>query len=126
MYYMSMESLQDFEGQEYAMAGIFPGRAVMTGKLQTVGYIEARMVKDTVLGRKGSLIHGHEFHFSLEEGETDNVRPFEFTRLRNGHKYQAGRKLGQVLGSYLHLHFAGCPQAARAFVEACAAWKEHL
>ena len=83
------------------------------------------MAEDTVLGPRGTSLHGHEFHFSLEEGETDNVRPFEFTRLRNGHKYQAGRKLGQVLGSYLHLHFAGCPQAARAFVEACAAWKEH-
>lgn len=124
-YMYLMESLRDFAGREYDMAGIFAGRAAMTDKLQTVGYIEARMVEDTVLGPRGTSLHGHEFHFSLEEGETDSFRPYEFTRLRNGHKYQAGRKLGQVLGSYLHLHFAGCPQAARAFVEACAAWKEH-
>ena len=124
-YMYLMESLRDFSGREYDMAGIFAGRAAMTDKLQTVGYIEARLIEDTVLGPGGTSLHGHEFHFSVEEGETDNVRPFEFTRLRNGHKYQAGRKLGQVLGSYLHLHFAGCPQAARAFVEACAAWKEH-
>lgn len=124
-YMYLMESLRDFAGREYDMAGIFAGRAAMTDKLQTVGYIEARMAEDTVLGPRGTSLHGHEFHFSLEEGETDSFRPYEFTRLRNGHKYQAGRKLGQVLGSYLHLHFAGCPQAARAFVEACAAWKEH-
>jgi cobyrinic acid a,c-diamide synthase len=124
-YMYLMESLKDFEGQEYAMAGIFPGRAVMTGKLQTVGYIEARMVKDTVLGRKGSLIHGHEFHFSVEEdnGKTTG-RPFEFTRLRNGQRYGAGRLLGNTLGSYLHLHFAGCQEQAKAFVEACVAWKK--
>ncbi|MBO6291449.1 MAG: cobyrinate a,c-diamide synthase [Selenomonas sp.] len=124
-YMYLMESLRDFAGREYDMAGIFAGKAAMTDKLQTVGYIEARMAEDTVLGPRGTSLHGHEFHFSLEEGETDSFRPYEFTRLRNGHKYQAGRKLGQVLGSYLHLHFAGCPQAARAFVEACAAWKEH-
>ena len=124
-YMYLMESLQDFEGQEYAMAGIFPGRAVMTSKLQTVGYIEARMSRDTVLGRKGSLIHGHEFHFSVEEDtEKTTERPFEFTRLRNGQSYGAGQMCNNTLGSYLHLHFAGCPEQARAFVEACTAWKE--
>jgi len=29
-----------------------------------------------------------------------------------------------VLGSYLHLHFAGCPQAAENFVRKCAAYGE--
>ena len=66
-------------------------------------------------------------------GEMDSVtvhkgeaaeRPFEFTRLRNGQRYGAGRLRNNTLGSYLHLHFAGCPEQARAFVEACAAWKE--
>ena len=91
-YMYLMESLRDFAGREYDMAGIFAGRAAMTDKLQTVGYIEARLAEDTVLGPRGTILHGHEFHFSLEEGETDTFRPFEFTRLRNGHKYQAGRK----------------------------------
>ena len=124
-YMYLMESLQDFEGQVYNMTGIFPGRAVMTHKLQTVGYIEARLASDTVLGSKGSLIHGHEFHFSVEEdkGEAEE-RPFDFTRLRNGQRYGAGQLRNNTLGSYLHLHFAGCPEQARAFVEACAAWKE--
>jgi cobyrinic acid a,c-diamide synthase len=124
-YMYLMESLQDFEGQVYNMTGIFPGRAVMTHKLQTVGYIEARLTSDTVLGRKGSLIHGHEFHFSVEEdkGEAEE-RPFDFTRLRNGQRYGPGQLRNNTLGSYLHLHFAGCPEQARAFVEACAAWKE--
>ncbi len=124
-YMYLMESLRDFAGKEYDMAGIFAGKATMTDKLQTVGYIEARLTENTVLGLRGTILHGHEFHFSVEEGENYGLRPFEFTRLRNGHTYQAGRIQGQVLGSYLHLHFAGCPQAARAFVEACAAWKEH-
>ena len=124
-YMYLMESLRDFDGGEHEMVGLFPCRAAMTSKLQTVGYIEACLLEDTVLGAKGSVLHGHEFHFSVEEEQAaDEERPFEFTRLRNGRTYLAGHKLGQTLGSYLHLHFAGCPEQARSFVGACAAWKK--
>ena len=123
-YMYLMERLRDFAGAEHEMVGTFPAKAVMTNKLQTVGYIEARLQEDTVLGPKGTIIRGHEFHFSVEEQETEaSARPFKFTRLRNGSRYLAGQRRGQTLGSYLHLHFAGCPEQAKAFVEACAAWK---
>lgn len=121
-YMYLMDSLRDFQGKIHAMAGVFPGRAVMSSRLQMVGYVTAVMQQDTILGRIGDQIQGHEFHFSLEEGEPDN-RPFRFTKLRNGVQYEAGQAVKNVLGSYLHLHFAGCPAAAEAFVRCCHAWK---
>ena len=123
-YMYLMQSLVDFDGVEHAMAGIFPARARMTEKLQMVGYVEAEQAVDTVLGAAGLLLHGHEFHFSVEETEraADLVRPFTFTKLRNGARYAAGCVYKNVLGSYLHLHFAGCQTAAENFVEACRRW----
>ena len=123
-YMYLMQLLIDFYGVEHAMAGIFPARARMTEKLQMVGYVEAEQTVDTVLGSAGLLLHGHEFHFSVEEAEraADLVRPFTFTKLRNGARYAAGCVYKNVLGSYLHLHFAGCQTAAENFVEACRRW----
>ena len=123
-YMYLMRSLVDFDGVEHAMAGIFPARARMTEKLQMVGYVEAEQTVDTVLGSAGLLLHGHEFHFSVEETEraAAMVRPFTFTKLRNGARYAAGCVYKNVLGSYLHLHFAGCQTAAENFVEACRRW----
>jgi cobyrinic acid a,c-diamide synthase len=123
-YMYLMRSLVDFAGAEYAMAGVFPVRARMTEKLQMVGYVEAEQTVDTVLGSAGLLLHGHEFHFSVEEADdtAEIVRPLHFTKLRNGAQYEAGCIYRNVLGSYLHLHFAGAQTAAKHFVEACRQW----
>lgn len=119
-YMYLLDALKDFEGREFAMCGVLKGTAAMTKKLQMVGYVEAEILQDTILGAKGTTLHGHEFHFS--EDEVQETRPFNFRKMRNGEVYAAGGMKGNVLGSYLHLHFAGCPEAARHFVEAAAAW----
>lgn len=118
-YMYLLEDLQDFEGKVWPMAGVFSGRAVMTKKLQMVGYVEAELRQDTVLGPCGKLFHGHEFHFSAEQETNGMLRPFCFKKLRNGVSYPAGQSRKNALGSYLHLHFAGCPDAAASFVAHC-------
>jgi cobyrinic acid a,c-diamide synthase len=123
--YMYMkESLQDFAGNSHAMVGALPGRTEMTAKLQMVGYVEAELTADSVLGRQGEKIRGHEFHFSQEQAPAEETAAFIFRKLRNNTKYPAGRRFKNVLGSYLHLHFAGCPQAAVNFVSQCAAYRQ--
>ncbi|MBQ4212145.1 MAG: cobyrinate a,c-diamide synthase, partial [Selenomonas sp.] len=123
--YMYMkESLQDFAGNSHAMVGALPGRTEMTAKLQMVGYVEAELTADSVLGGKGEKIRGHEFHFSQEQTPAEETAAFIFRKLRNNTKYPAGRRFKNVLGSYLHLHFAGCPQAAVNFVSQCAAYRQ--
>lgn len=121
-----MKRMIDFEKNAYPMLGIVPGEVEMNRKLQTVGYVSATMQRDTVLGPKGTVLHGHEFHFSSEcapaEG-TEYPRAFTFVRTRKKEPYDAGYASGNILGSYLHLHFAGCPQAAEHFVNACRAYR---
>ena len=124
-YMYLMDSLQDFAGVSHPMAGVFAGQAVMTEKLQMVGYVEAELQKDSLLGKAGTKLKGHEFHFSKErEPIQQDKAPFIFRKLRNNSEYPAGQQVKSVLGSYLHLHFAGCPDAAENFVRQCAAYKK--
>ena len=124
-----MKEMVDFDGNHFPMTGIIPGSVTMNKKLQTVGYVAATMEKDTVLGRKGTVLHGHEFHFS-SECDPENINPeeypraFTFQRMRKIPPYLAGYAKDNILGSYLHLHFAGSPEAARSFVDKCAEYRQ--
>lgn len=122
-YMYLMEALQDFAGKMHPMAGVFSGEAVMTEKLQMVGYVEAELQRDSLMGKMGTKLRGHEFHFSKERETVSEANvPFVFRKLRNNSEYPAGQQVRHVLGSYLHLHFAGCPEAAEHFVRQCAAY----
>ena len=120
------EALVDFSGKCHAMAGVIPGSCRMNEKLQTVGYVKAQMRQNTLLGMKSSVLRGHEFHFSSYIAPTDLPEypwAFTFTKNRNNQQYAAGYASERILGSYLHLHFAGCPQAGAAFIENCRAYQ---
>ncbi len=122
-----MRRMTDFEGNAFPMLGVIPGEVMMNRKLQTVGYVSAEMMTDTVLGPKGTTLRGHEFHFSSEcepKAGEDYPRAFTFRKTRNPKPYAAGYAKGNILGSYLHLHFAGAENAAESFVEACLRFKE--
>lgn len=127
-YMYLMEKMIDFSGQSFPMLGIVPGTVEMNKRLQTVGYVEAVTLRDTVLGAAGIRLKGHEFHFSSEqtlppEEEAAYPRAFRLQKMRRPAPYDAGYAQGNILGSYLHLHFAGCPQAAEAFVAACETYR---
>lgn len=119
------QSLRDFEGREFSMAGVLPGKIEMKKRLQMVGYVEAELQHDCCLGLAGEKLRGHEFHFSAEAADVpENVfgqKAFNFTRMRNGAVYAGGHitEKGNTIGSYLHMHFAGCAKAANAFVGSC-------
>ena len=112
-----MRELVDFDGKNYSMCGIIDGSATMTNKLQTVGYVEAEILKNCVLGNVGDKFFAHEFHFST--ATTSDEKIFRCTRLRDGKNYFAGVIKKNLVASYLHLHFAGCPELARNFVRRC-------
>ena len=112
-----MRKLVDFDGRGFEMCGVLDGSATMTNKLQTVGYVEAELLRDCVLGRAGDKVHAHEFHFSTATATDEKI--FRCTRLRTGKSYLAGAIKNNVVASYLHIHLAGCPAVADNFVAAC-------
>ena len=113
-----MNSITNFEGKNFEMCGVIPARAVMTDKLQTVGYIDAEILSDCIIGKAGDKIHAHEFHFSTAE-ISDDKNIFNCKRMRTGKIYRAGFFTENIVASYLHIHFAGFQSAAENFVNAC-------
>lgn len=114
------EELTDFEKKSHAMAGVIPHRTTMNDRLQTVGYVEVTALRDTVLCPAGTVMRGHEFHFSSAVKAAGQDSPaFLFRKNRTGAEYTAGYAAGNVLASYLHLHFAGAVEAARHFLGKC-------
>lgn len=112
-----MRNLVDFGGKSFEMCGVFDGAAMMTNKLQTVGYVEAEILRDCVIGRAGEKFWAHEFHFSTAEASDEKI--FRCKKLRTGTEYFAGNVKKNVVASYLHVHFAGCPTLAKNFIDAC-------
>jgi len=119
-----MRELIDFDGRRFKMCGVLDGVATMTNKLQTVGYVTAELLRDCVLGRAGDVIRAHEFHFST--AETSGEKIFKCTRLRTSKEYFAGAARKNIVVSYLHIHFAGCPNAAKTFVDACKNFRKEM
>ena len=50
-------------GSEYRMAEVMPAKAVMTDRMQALGYIKAEFVQGPVFA-PGLAYRGHEFHYS--------------------------------------------------------------
>ncbi|MCR5346456.1 MAG: cobyrinate a,c-diamide synthase [Fretibacterium sp.] len=117
-------SLTDFEGRSFRMAGVVPASCQMNSRLQRVGYVEATTLCDTVLGPRGTVLRGHEFHFSSLRKDAEEPFPdaFLFRRRRTGETYPGGYARGGVLASYLHLNLLGCPAAAEYFLKKCEAF----
>lgn len=109
--------------REWAMCGIYPGGAAMRGRFRALGYREVRLTQDTPLGRAGEMARGHEFHYSELLGDPGGQNAYAVAD-RLGRSVDAGGWLagprGNVLGSYVHLHFGSNPALAEAFIAACA------
>jgi cobyrinic acid a,c-diamide synthase len=91
---------------EAAQCGVVPARARMTGRL-SLGYREATALRDTPLLPAGAKVRAHEFHRTVSEPAHG---PDAAWRLSDGSR--SGWAGPGLLASYLHLHWAGLPDAA--------------
>ena len=115
-------------GRTFPMAGCFDFKVTMSKQLRSLGYREIRLKKDTIIGKKGDRIRGHEFHYSSLENPDQDIENVYQVASRAGQDIQLkGYRVLNTLGSYFHLHFGSNPESARHFVAACRAYRErHL
>ncbi len=110
-------SLADPDGHVFSMAGVLPAKALMKGRRIALGYAEARALHDGPLLVAGDRARGHEFHWSsLAEPFPGEAAAYE---LEDGRR--EGYRQGNLLASYVHLHFASNTRLAGRFVAACGA-----
>ncbi|MDD1702669.1 MAG: cobyrinate a,c-diamide synthase [Methanoregula sp.] len=110
------------EGKEYTMAGVLPGRAIMTKKLAALGYVKGEFSGPAGLWPGAVAIRGHEFHYSKVECD-----PEARFAIRLGH----GAGIGDgndgmteysTIGAYTHAYFIDA--FCKKFVAAAAAFKK--
>lgn len=108
------EALVDLEGERHLMVGALPAVSRMQPRV-TLGYREAEALADSPIARRGWTLRGHEFHYST----LDAVSGTPAYRRVGGDEVEgfvAGPR-GNVLGSYIHVHFGADPRLAARLVE---------
>jgi cobyrinic acid a,c-diamide synthase len=120
------EELCDPQGNGYPMTGCFPFTTRMFSRLKALGYREISLTRETVIGKRGLFIKGHEFHYSEitppeSEGECQTV--YQITDRSGMNKPPDGYVVKNTLGSYNHLHFGSQPDAAAHFVKNCRVYR---
>jgi cobyrinic acid a,c-diamide synthase len=100
----------DLDGRE--QCGVLPATARMTGRL-TLGYREAVALESGPLVAAGTVVRAHEFHRTVSEPAAG---PSPAWQLSDGSRQ--GWATSRLLASYLHLHWAGLPEAAPRLVAA--------
>jgi cobyrinic acid a,c-diamide synthase len=114
------QAIIDLERREHRMAGLLPGRSVMSKRL-TLGYRLARAAGPSWMFADGQTVRGHEFHYSQWEGRPADLPP-AYTLLPSsgaGASWVDGACVGNLLASYVHLNFWAKPELAERFVAAC-------
>jgi cobyrinic acid a,c-diamide synthase len=116
-----MDALVAEHGQNFPMAGIFPFTASMNDRFAALGYREVTLGRDCPLGPAGLKVRGHEFHYSSIPDEDYAGAGLYIASDRHGSLARPeGFTAGNVVASYIHLHFGSNPSLAQHFVGACA------
>jgi cobyrinic acid a,c-diamide synthase len=109
------------DGRTHPMVGVLPGEAVMSERLEALGYVEVETQEPTPLGPAGLRFRGHQFRYSRLEGAETAAGAYTIRRRRGGETAREGYCSGSVLGTYVHAHWASNPLVAEGFVARCAA-----
>ncbi len=88
----------------YRMAGILGAGSRMTDKMQGLGYTEAQVVSDSPLAKRGTMIRGHEFHYSVTECDRDARFAYIMKRGKGITGGKDGLMEHNTLASYMHTH----------------------
>ncbi len=112
--------IYDFEGAFFEMAGALPFETRMTNGRSKLGYRQVSLKEDCVIGNKGDVLRGHEFHYSeiIARGERDSTVS-EIYSVKNGSGQALpgeGYRHKRTVASYIHIHFGSNPAIAREFV----------
>jgi cobyrinic acid a,c-diamide synthase len=95
----------------YPMVGIFPVDTVLERKPQGHGYIRVEVSGPNPFYPVGTVLTGHEFHYSYVTGVDDPAASYAFRILR-GHGMDGshdGICIYNALGTYVHVHALGEP-----------------
>jgi cobyrinic acid a,c-diamide synthase len=99
----------------HPMCDVLDAKARMTDQL-TLGYREARALSVSPLIEEGTLVRGHEFHYSVVEPGAGERPAWEFA----GRGKEGFVQAASVHASYLHTHWAATPEVPGRLLQTAA------
>lgn len=114
------ERIRTVDG-DYPMTGALPASAVMTDRIQALGYIEARVAGATAVLAPGSTFRGQEYHYSRLEPAPDARFALELLRGRGINDGRDGLVAQNAVGQYTHAYFTA--GFAERLVQAAGAYR---
>ena len=114
-------------GKKYPMTGVFPITFCLEKKPQAHGYTVVEVSGKNPFYAKGTLLKGHEFHYSrvADFGNRAGVTfSFKMKRGQGIRQKSDGVCYRNVLATYTHLHAYGAPEWAEGLVKRAALYKK--
>ena len=96
------EGLEDAQGMRHAMVGLLGHATSFAARKLHLGYREARLLADSPLGRAGSTIRGHEFHYATLISRDTDERFLELADAQGKPLGDAAGQRGHVTGTFFH------------------------
>jgi cobyrinic acid a,c-diamide synthase len=105
-----------YQGETYPMVGVLPLTFVLEKKPQGHGYTTLKVQKDNPYFPIGTVLKGHEFHYSrVQDWDSSKVSPvFKMVKGFGLDGQGDGIQYKNVLASYTHLHALGTAEWAQA------------
>ncbi len=114
-------TLKLLDGSTHPLANLLPFSVEMTSRLVQFGYVNVTLTHDCLLGPAGTTLRGHSFHHSRIPDTPAVDTAYDVTYSLSGLQEAEGYCVGNILASYLHVHFRTNPELARHFVQAARA-----
>jgi cobyrinic acid a,c-diamide synthase len=107
-----------YRGDAYPMVGVLPFAFGLERKPQGHGYTIVRVVRENPYFQVGTVLKGHEFHYSRVIAGDPEPFPLAFEMKKGDGLYDQrdGIVYKNVLATYTHLHQLGSPNWAGALV----------
>ncbi|HVP77227.1 MAG TPA: cobyrinate a,c-diamide synthase [Thermodesulfobacteriota bacterium] len=119
------QGIETTQGKRYPMVGLLPVWSRMLHRLKSLGYVEVTLANDSLWGKRGAVLRGHEFHYSELSGFPQDdplwTSVYRMKRRRSEEIFPEGFQKKNVLASYVHLHWASQPQNVETFINHCRA-----
>lgn len=102
--------------ESHAMAGVLPGKGFPTGRLCRFGYVRVETCRPGLLGERGQLLRGHEFHYW---DSTENGADCMASRPLGGKAYPCMIHTAHMAAGFPHLYYYSNPGAVFGFMQCC-------
>jgi cobyrinic acid a,c-diamide synthase len=112
-----------WNGTRYPMAGVFPADIALDSRPVGHGYEEVLVDQPNPFIRTGSVLRGHEFHYSRLEKAAPMETAFEVQRGTGLGDGRDGLIFKNTLASYLHVHALGSSEWATGLISAAGTYR---